>query len=155
MSNEVFPNSFKLSVVIPIYNEEKTLREIVGKVQASPYEKEILLIDDCSKDSSREVMKALEEECNNIRCFYHEKNLGKGGGLATGFAILRAEVTLLVFAGLARGTVAIAVISTTVAAATITATFAAAMLPAAIRPRLAGVIRSRLGVIGMFFVHID
>ncbi len=85
----------KLSIVIPIYNEERTLEELVGKVLAVPYEKEILLIDDCSKDTSRDVMKKLESEHPEIRCFYHEKNLGKGGGLATGFAQTTGDVVLI------------------------------------------------------------
>lgn len=86
----------KLSVVIPIYNEEKTLREIVGKVLATPYEKEILLVNDCSKDSSAQIMAELEQEHPGIvRCFHHEKNLGKGGGLATGFAQTTGDVVLI------------------------------------------------------------
>jgi glycosyltransferase involved in cell wall biosynthesis len=86
----------KLSVVIPIYNEEKTLREIVGKVLATPYEKEILLVNDCSKDSSAQIMAELEQEHPSIvRCFHHEKNLGKGGGLATGFAQTTGDVVLI------------------------------------------------------------
>lgn len=90
------PANMKLSVVIPIYNEEKTLRQIVDKVLATPYEKELILVDDCSKDSSRDVMAALEEEHPGIiRCFYHEKNLGKGGGLATGFAQTTGDVVLI------------------------------------------------------------
>lgn len=86
----------KLSVVIPIYNEEKTLREIVGKVLATPYEKEILLVNDCSKDSTATIMAELEAEHPGvIRCFHHEKNLGKGGGLATGFAQTQGDVVLI------------------------------------------------------------
>ena len=86
----------KLSVVIPIYNEEKTLRELVDKVLATPYEKELILVDDCSKDGSREVMAELEKEHPSIiRCFFHEKNLGKGGGLATGFAQTTGDIVLI------------------------------------------------------------
>lgn len=86
----------KLSVVIPIYNEEKTLRELVGKVLDTPYEKEILLVNDCSKDRTPEIMAELEAEHPGvIRCFHHEKNLGKGGGLATGFAQTTGDVVLI------------------------------------------------------------
>ena len=86
----------KLSVVIPIYNEEKTLRELVGKVLATPYELEILLVNDCSKDRTPEIMAELEAENPGvIRCFHHEKNLGKGGGLATGFAQTTGDVVLI------------------------------------------------------------
>ena len=85
----------KLSVVIPIYNEERTLREIVGRVQDAPYEKELILVDDCSRDSSRAIMAELAEEYPNIRCFHHEKNTGKGGALATGFQHITGDVALI------------------------------------------------------------
>ncbi|MFM8479511.1 MAG: glycosyltransferase, partial [Planctomycetaceae bacterium] len=56
------PGDLRLSVVIPVYNEEKTLRVLVDRVRAVPIRKEILLIDDCSKDRTRDVLKALEAE---------------------------------------------------------------------------------------------
>ena len=89
------PGTMKLSIVIPIYNEEKTLREIVEKVLATPYEKELILVDDCSTDGSRAVMAELAAEHPQIRCFYHDKNLGKGGGLATGFAQTTGDIVLI------------------------------------------------------------
>jgi len=73
-----------LSVVIPVFNEETTLREIVRQVQAVPIDKEILIVDDCSTDGTREQLKELETE-PNIRVFYHEYNHGKGAALRTGF----------------------------------------------------------------------
>jgi len=85
----------KLSVVIPIYNEESTLREIVSRVQDAPYEKELILIDDCSKDRSREIMAELAQEYPNISCHQHEKNQGKGGALATGFQHTTGDVVLI------------------------------------------------------------
>jgi len=85
----------KLSVVIPIYNEESTLREIVSRVQDAPYEKELILIDDCSKDRSREIMAELAQEHPNISCHHHEKNQGKGGALATGFQHTTGDVVLI------------------------------------------------------------
>ena len=95
-STPLDPEAFVLSVVIPIYNEEATLREIVGKVLATPYKKELILVDDCSKDRSREIMAELEAEHPGvIRCFYHEQNTGKGGGLATGFARTTGDVVLI------------------------------------------------------------
>jgi len=85
----------KLSVVMPIYNEEATLEAIVAKVQATPFEKEILLVDDGSKDRSREIMAQLEKDHENIRCFYHEENKGKGGALATGFKNIDGDVVII------------------------------------------------------------
>ncbi|MBM3977574.1 MAG: glycosyltransferase family 2 protein [Planctomycetes bacterium] len=85
----------KLSVVIPVYNEERTLEEIVRRVQAQPYEKEIVLVNDCSSDGSRAIMERLASEQPNVRCFHHEKNQGKGGALRTGFAQTTGEIVLI------------------------------------------------------------
>ena len=75
----------KLSVVMPVYNEEATLEEIVAKVLATPFEKELILVDDGSQDRSREIMAGLEAAHPEVRCIYHEQNKGKGGALSTGF----------------------------------------------------------------------
>jgi glycosyltransferase involved in cell wall biosynthesis len=85
----------KLSVVIPIYNEEATLEELVARVQAAPYEKELILVNDCSKDSTPQIMAQLAEKYDNVRCFHHEVNKGKGGGLATGFAQVKGDVVVI------------------------------------------------------------
>jgi glycosyltransferase involved in cell wall biosynthesis len=85
----------KLSVAIPVYNEEKTLAEIVERVQAAPYEKEILLVDDCSKDRSREIIDELVKRYDNVRAFYHETNRGKGAGLATALKNFSGDVFLI------------------------------------------------------------
>ena len=85
----------KLSVVIPVYNEERTLEEIVSRVLETPYEKELILVDDGSKDRSRDIMKELEQRHEQVRCFYHEQNVGKGGALSTGFAEVEGDVVLI------------------------------------------------------------
>ena len=85
----------KLSVVMPVYNEEATLVEIVDRVLATPFEKELILVDDGSKDRSREIMAELEEKHDNLRCFYHEQNQGKGGALSTGFRQVTGDVVLI------------------------------------------------------------
>ncbi len=82
-----------LSIVIPVYNEKATIREIISQVKAVPLPKEILITDDCSTDGSREILKELEQEaanaapdpCNTLRFFYHSVNQGKGAALKTGF----------------------------------------------------------------------
>ena len=85
----------KLSIVIPVYNEEKTLRELVSRVQATPHDKELILVNDCSKDSTAEIMKELESEWDNIQCFHHQVNRGKGGALATGFQKVSGDVVII------------------------------------------------------------
>ena len=85
----------KLSVVIPVYNEEETLAEIVSKVQATPWEKELILVDDCSADRSRAIMTELAERYDNLRVFHHDVNQGKGAALATGFREVTGDIVLI------------------------------------------------------------
>ena len=75
----------KLSIVIPVYNEEATLAEIVRRVQATPYDKELIIVDDASRDRSREILQGLVKDYDNIRLFFHDRNQGKGAALRTGF----------------------------------------------------------------------
>jgi glycosyltransferase involved in cell wall biosynthesis len=85
----------KLSVVMPIFNEERTLEEIVRRVLATKYEIDLVLVDDGSTDRSREIMKELEAEHDGIRCFYHERNQGKGAALSTGFKQVVGDVVVI------------------------------------------------------------
>ena len=85
----------KLSIVMPVYNEEATLREIVARVLATPYEKELLLVDDCSRDSSPEIIALLVAEHPEVRSFRHETNLGKGAALRTGFQNVEGDVVVI------------------------------------------------------------
>ena len=87
--------AMKLSIVMPVYNEEPTLAEIVKAVLVVPYEKELILVDDCSSDRSREIMDALAAENPEIRCFHHDQNRGKGAALATGFAQVTGDVVII------------------------------------------------------------
>lgn len=75
----------KLSVVIPVYNEVSTVREIVELVQAVDLPKEIILVDDFSTDGTRDLLTEIERESDNVRIRFHERNFGKGRALRTGF----------------------------------------------------------------------
>ena len=93
------PADFLLSVVIPVYNEEPTLREILTRVAAVEVRKEIILVDDFSRDRSREIMSQIAAEMaddpvNRIVIQHHEKNRGKGAALRTGIG--KATGTVLV-----------------------------------------------------------
>lgn len=86
----------KVSIVIPIYNEEKTLLQILKKVEDVKIkpEKEIILVDDCSKDRSKDILKELEKK-NKYKIFYHHKNGGKGRALRTGFEHATGDIILI------------------------------------------------------------
>jgi glycosyltransferase involved in cell wall biosynthesis len=85
----------KLSVVIPVYNEERTLAELVRRVLATPYEKELIVVDDCSSDGSPRIIAELAARHPEIRAVRHEKNRGKGAALATGLGRCTGDVVLI------------------------------------------------------------
>ena len=85
----------KLSIIIPCFNEESTIKIIVEKVlKFNLYEKEIIIVDDCSTDSSRQIIEKLALENSNIKYFFLEKNLGKGAALSKGFFEASGDIIL-------------------------------------------------------------
>jgi len=84
----------KISIVIPIYNEQKTLEALVAKVNAVDYEKEIILVDDFSTDGSREILKRYENK-ENFKVLYHNHNQGKGAALRTGFSNVDGDIIII------------------------------------------------------------
>jgi glycosyltransferase involved in cell wall biosynthesis len=92
----------KLSVLVPIYNEEQTLAEVVRRVCAFPMAKEIILVDDGSKDKSREILTRLQEEnqrandgLNQIRVFFQPHNQGKGAALKSALSHVTGDIVLV------------------------------------------------------------
>ena len=86
----------KLSVIIPIYNEQATLTEIVRRVRATPVEKEIILVDDGSTDKTKEILDRIEkEEIKDLKIFHHSVNQGKGAAVKTGLAAAQGDLTLI------------------------------------------------------------
>jgi glycosyltransferase involved in cell wall biosynthesis len=83
----------RLSVIIPVFNEVKTLRQVCDLVQSTPYEKEIIIIDDGSTDGTRELLKELEAQ--NVKILLHEKNTGKGAAIRTGLEHATGDVLLI------------------------------------------------------------
>jgi glycosyltransferase involved in cell wall biosynthesis len=74
----------QLSIVIPAYNEQATLEEIVRRVERVPVDKEIIVVDDCSTDNTAQIAQQLAA-AGRIRYLRHEQNRGKGAALRTGF----------------------------------------------------------------------
>lgn len=84
-----------LSVVIPCYNEEASIEALVKKVLVSPVKnKEIIVVDDCSKDNTREVLETKVRPLVS-KIIYHEVNGGKGAALRTGFQAATGDVVII------------------------------------------------------------
>ena len=86
----------KLSIIIPCYNEEKTLKMLVERVlNFTELEKEILIIDDCSTDNSKLIIKELSNKHSEVTGIFLEKNSGKGFALKTGFKETTGDLVLI------------------------------------------------------------
>ena len=85
----------KLSILIPVFNEERTLATLLERVLAVPYEKELVLVDDASGDDSVRIAKEIAETHPELKVFRHDKNQGKGAALATGLGHVTGDVVLI------------------------------------------------------------
>ena len=88
----------KLSVVIPVYNEEKTIAEIVKKVQSVKIPniiKELVIVNDSSSDNSFEIILRLAKKYKNIKFYSHKTNKGKGAALRTGFSHANGDYVVI------------------------------------------------------------
>ena len=86
----------KLSIIIPCYNEEKTLKKIVSRVMKfNSNDKEIIIVDDCSSDNSPEIIKDLLNNYDSIQSHRHIKNLGKGAAIKSGIEMSKGDIILI------------------------------------------------------------
>ena len=83
-----------LSVIIPVYNEKNTIRELIRRVQAMKLASEIVIVDDGSKDGTRNILAEMDGK-DKVRVILHEKNQGKGAAVRTGIHSAKGDVLLI------------------------------------------------------------
>ena len=81
----------KLSVIIPVYNEVESIETILTRVYDTKLTHEIIVVDDGSKDGTRDKLKTLDGK-KNVRVILHEKNQGKGAAVRTGMAAAQGDI---------------------------------------------------------------
>ena len=89
------PDDLVLSVVIPVYNERNTIHEILRQVRAVPINKQIILVDDCSKDGTRAILEQMKTDEPDLTIVFHEVNQGKGAALRTGFQHATGQIVIV------------------------------------------------------------
>jgi glycosyltransferase involved in cell wall biosynthesis len=88
------PVDFKLSIVIPVYNEESTILKLLGRVAPMPLNKEIIIVDDCSTDSTLSLLDSITA-AHDVRVVSKDENCGKGAALKTGFNLATGNVVIV------------------------------------------------------------
>ena len=82
-----------LSVVIPVYNERATIARVLELVKAVSIPKEVVIVDDCSTDGTRDILSQLHDE--QVKVVYHDRNRGKGAALRTGFGHVSGDIVVI------------------------------------------------------------
>ncbi len=86
----------KLSVLIPVYNERDTVELLLKQVEAAPYEKEIILVDDASTDGTREILTRLaRDHRDQVRLVLHQENCGKGAAIRTAIEHVTGDIVII------------------------------------------------------------
>jgi glycosyltransferase involved in cell wall biosynthesis len=87
----------KLSIVVPVYNEKRTIDHVLERIAATPYEKEIIVVDDYSTDGTREILRSFESSSRipSARFLYQPVNQGKGAALRTGIAAATGDIVIV------------------------------------------------------------
>jgi len=87
-------NAYKLSIVIPVYNEVGTIEEILNRVGAVPQEKEIIVVDDGSTDGTAQWLRKMPQK-DHVTVLFHTTNMGKGAALRTGFHHVSGDIVIV------------------------------------------------------------
>lgn len=85
----------KLSIIIPAYNEEATIQTILKKIEEVNIKKEIIIVDDGSKDKTRSILKKKYSKIPNYKIIFHEKNKGKGMAIRTGLKSATGDIIII------------------------------------------------------------
>lgn len=83
----------KTSIIIPVYNEEATIKQVLEVIKTVEMDKEIIVVDDCSTDKTREILAGIHD--SQIKVFCHNKNQGKGAALRTGFEKATGDIIMI------------------------------------------------------------
>ena len=82
-----------LSVIIPVYNEKNTILEIIKKIETNKIKKEIIIVDDCSTDGTREILQNITN--HNYKILFHDKNLGKGAAIKSAKEKINGDIIVI------------------------------------------------------------
>ncbi|MBI4307955.1 MAG: glycosyltransferase family 2 protein [Chloroflexi bacterium] len=82
----------KLSILVPVYNERATIRDVLARLEAVPYEKEIIVVDDCSTDGTSDILSSWRSA--SVRVIRHARNRGKGAAIRTGIAQATGDIVI-------------------------------------------------------------
>lgn len=83
----------KLSVIMPVHNEVNTIREVLRRVQEVDLEKEIIIVDDCSSDGTREILAQIADD--GVTVVYHAQNMGKGWAIRTALQYVTGDIIII------------------------------------------------------------
>ena len=81
-----------LTVVVPVFNEERTVEQLLDRVLGSPWVSQVIAVNDCSTDRSATILEAFASTHNEVTYLHHNTNRGKGAALRTGFADRKSVV---------------------------------------------------------------
>src|SRR5207253_10899063 len=84
----------RVSVIVPVFNEEETVAQVVESLSQVPLDLEVVVVDDASTDRTWEILQELRQKApfNNYRYIRHDQNQGKGVGLRTGFGLVNGDL---------------------------------------------------------------